>query len=70
MIMDAPLVKGFVIKMRINPDVDCDVDFRGRGQAELDWQNVDTVLLWGINIQASLKVIFWHILHAPLEVYI
>ena len=72
MIMDAPLVKGFVIKMRINPDVDCirAVDFRGRGQAELDWRNVDTVLLWGINIQASLKVIFWHILHAPLEVYI
>ena len=34
------------------------VNFRGRGQAELDWQNVDTVLLWGINIQASLKVIF------------
>ena len=32
------------------------VYFRGRGQAELDWRNVDTVLLWGINIQASLKV--------------
>ena len=37
-------------------------DCRGRGQAELDWRNVDTVLLWGINIQASLKVIFgWRI---------
>ena len=35
---------------------------RGRGQAELDWRNVDTVLLWGINVQASLKVIFgWRI---------
>ena len=31
---------------------------RGRGQAELDWRNVDTVLLWGINVQASLKVVF------------
>ena len=33
-------------------------DCRGRGQAELDWRNVDTVLLWGINVQASLKVVF------------
>ena len=35
------------------------VDFRGRDQARLDWRNVDTVLLWGITVQASLKVSFF-----------
>ena len=44
---------------------------RGRGQAELDWRNVDTVLLWGINIQASLKVIFgWRINNLKYKLYL